>query len=99
VKLPNAIEAHNEVDRFDVVRVQGTAQDGRLFKLYIWSRLLTPRAIPAGKYRSWPPGAARPPANALASARMGSSEGRRHNPLQVATVWPLVLVRSSSRCP
>jgi hypothetical protein len=34
VKLPSDIEAHDEVERFDVVRVQGTAQDERLLKLY-----------------------------------------------------------------
>jgi hypothetical protein len=36
VKLPSDIEAHDEVERFDVVRVQGTAQDGRLLKLHTW---------------------------------------------------------------
>jgi hypothetical protein len=33
VKLPSNTKAHDEVRRFDVVRVQGSAQDGRRLKL------------------------------------------------------------------
>ena len=36
MKLPSDTEAHEEVERFDVVRVQGSAQDGRRSKLYTW---------------------------------------------------------------